>query len=206
MREGIATRILGAAVLGVAVVLIAVAAVTLVGVVRDPSAHFQALRHSFTVTSHGPSASFDWSSQGYNLTVTDTSTDNGSTIVRWVWDFGDGTGFVGRSPPVHTYSVACPSCTENVSLGVTDAAGANSAASTNVQIQRFGAANGSALSPTPANKVPQIGGGLLAAPGAVELFLLMFLIAGSVAHAGYRLLLRPLESVSARVRPRANRP
>lgn len=38
------------------------------------------------------------------VTFTDTSTSFGS-IVRWSWNFGDGTAFNGQNPPTHTYPV-----------------------------------------------------------------------------------------------------
>ncbi len=37
------------------------------------------------------------------VTVTDTST---GAATAWAWDFGDGTTYVGRTPPAHTYALS----------------------------------------------------------------------------------------------------
>jgi len=184
------------------VLLLTFTAYTAYEVAKDPSAHLQALRSSFNVTTAGPSASFTWSSRGYTVTFTDTSTDNGSTITSWLWIFGDGTTFTGRYPPVHTYATACPMCLEPVALNVTDTAGYRTTAFANVTIGRAVLLSGTGASPSLANKIPTPGNDLTAVPAAIELFLLMVLIAVSVTIAGGHLVRRRPETVTVPVRER----
>jgi PKD repeat protein len=174
---------------------------TVYGIANDPSTHLKALELEFNVSITGPSASFRWNSQGYNVTFADTSTDNGSTITNWEWDFGDGTSYSGRAPPTHTYRATCPMCSEQVTLGVTDVAGNHSVATAHVSIQRFGSSSGVGQSPTPSVGGIHSGGLASALPGALELLLVMFLIGISGARAGWHLLRYEPESISVPVRP-----
>ena len=59
------------------------------------------------------------SSSGDTLTLDDQSSDEGSGIVEWVWDFGDGSSSLAQSP-VHTYVLRG---SFDVTLTITDAAG-----------------------------------------------------------------------------------
>lgn len=77
------------------------------------------------ITVTGPTANFAPATSGgcQNRLVTfnDLSTSATSTIVRWEWDFGDGSQQVFTAPPfTHTYANAGR---YDVSLKVTDAAG-----------------------------------------------------------------------------------
>ncbi len=193
--------IVGIAVLAVALILLTVAVYTTVQILRDPSARLKGLGSTFGPSSTGPSASFNWTTHGYNVSVTDTSVDNSSTITSWVWKFGDGTTYDGEHPTVHTYAVACPSCTETVSLAVKDAAGASSAASANVRLQsngRFDGVSGSSSG----GKLPTFAGLAAELPAAVEALLLLFLIAASLLRAAWNLLRREEETVGVPIRPR----
>ena len=194
--------VVGAVVLAIAIGMVGVTAYTIVEIVKDPSGRLSALQNHINVTSTGPTASFSWSSQGYRVTFTDTSTDNGSAIASWLWDFGDGTGFAGSSPPPHTYGASCPQCTEQVTLGVTDRAGNHAVATAEVMVQRFGGSNGVAQSPSVAQLVPQLGGALSELPGILELLFLMLLAAFSAGKAAWNLLGREPETVQVPVRPR----
>lgn len=192
----------GAVVLAIGVVLLGAGIYTVYGIAKDPSSRLQSFKESLNLTTTGPNASFTWASNGYNVTFTDTSTDNGSSLTNWTWEFGDGGFYFGESPPVHTYSVNCPRCTEMVTLNVTDAKGHTSSAPANVTVQRFGSSNGVSQSSSPVHVPGSLGtvGGLT---GVLELWLIMFLIGASVARAGWRLLRLEPEGVRVPLRPRA---
>lgn len=194
--------VVGAVAMAIAIGMIGFGVYTVVQIAKDPSGRLSGLQYRFNVTTTGPTASFSWSSDGYNVTFVDTSTDNGSTITTYAWDFGDGTGFVGGSPPPHTYAVRCPQCSEQVTLGVTDRAGSHAVATAEVVVQRFGHSNGSAQSALTA-PVPYLGGPLSTWPAAIELLLIMFLIGFSATKAGWNLLRREPESVQVPVQPAA---
>lgn len=195
-------RTIGAVILAVAVLLLGFTVYTAYEIVQAPSSHLHGLNSTLNITVLGPSASFTWSSQGYKVTFTDTSTDNGSKIVSWQWFFGDGTTFTGPTPPTHTFAATCPVCTVPVVLNVTDQAGDRSTAGANVTIQRVGTASGVSQSTSLQGKVPKVGGLLTEAPTAFELLLLMVLIGSSMARAGGRLMRREPETVAIPVRPR----
>jgi hypothetical protein len=192
----------GAVLLAVGVLLVGFTVYTAYEVAKDPGAHLKGLKSSLNVTTEGPSASFAWSAQGYNVSVTDTSTDNGSTIASWFWLFGDGTTYTGRSPPVHTYATSCFQCVEHIVLNVSDRAGYRTTAVGNVTLERNGFTSGATQSPSLQGKIPTPGGMVTALPTVLELFLFMMLIAGSITSAGVQLLRREPRSVPIPVRPR----
>jgi len=91
---------------------------------------------TFTLAA-GPTAAFMWSpttpQEGVQFQFIDLSTDPDSSIVIWVWDFGDGSGitFISATNPSHTYGHAG---TYTVTLTVTDAAGRTDTATADVTI------------------------------------------------------------------------
>jgi PKD repeat protein len=64
----------------------------------------------------GPYAKFSSSLSGATISCDDQSTDNDGTIIRWYWNFGDGSSSYSKNPS-HTYS---KSGSYNVKLTVTD--------------------------------------------------------------------------------------
>lgn len=192
--------VLGGVVLAVALILIAVGAYTTYQLVRDPS-RVHGVQETLNVTYAGPNASFAWRSTGYTVTFTDMSTDNGSTITTWVWDFGDNTYNQNENPPPHTYSETCTTCVVNVTLGIEDAKGRQSVASAEVVLEAMGSANGTGLSPTSQFHAPSLGPLTSGLPQALESIVLMFLIGGSVANAGRNLLREEPEATPVPVRP-----
>ncbi len=193
---------MGFAALAVSLVMFAVAISTVVGIAEDPAARLDPLESSLHVTATGPVASFTWSTVGYDLSVSDTSTDNGSTLATWYWSFGDGTYYSGKTPPTHAYSSTCSRCSETVSLAVTDAKGAHSVANATVVIQQSGSSSGAGSAESIQGKLPHLGGLATSLPAAIELLLVMFLIAGAAAKAAGNLLLREPDSVQVPIRPR----
>ncbi|MGN7916632.1 S8 family serine peptidase [Lysobacter sp. 22409] len=68
-----------------------------------------------------PVANFNSQVNGLTVTFTDASTDNDGNIVSRSWNFGDGSALSAATNPSRTYAAAG---TYNVSLTVTDNAGA----------------------------------------------------------------------------------
>lgn len=168
---------------------------------RHPSSLAGGQTSDLSVSSEGPDASFAWASNGYNVTFTDLSTDNRSTITGWDWEFGDGTGYSGMAPPTHTYATTCSQCTEEVSLAVTDTAGDRSVATTAVVVQQTGASDGRAQSSNSSARLPSLGPLTSNGPGTVELLVIMFLIGGSTAIAARHLLRDEPEATPVRLKP-----
>ncbi|MFG3281894.1 collagenase [Streptomyces sp. NPDC048111] len=81
-------------------------------------------------TSSGPTAAFDAAVSGLKVTLTDKSTDTGSTITTRSWNFGDGTTSTATNP-TQTYQAAG---TYTVSLTVTDAQGRSATATKSVVV------------------------------------------------------------------------
>lgn len=189
--------VVGVTVLVAALVMLGVAAHTGYQVVRERSARLPAdYGSALNLSWSGPNASFAWTSEGYNVTFTDTSTDNGSTITAWLWEFGDGTTSADETPSVHTYATTCGSCNEQVTLAVSDEAGHQSVATANVTVQRTGGSNGEGTSPAQQLPIPSFGvltSGLLP---ALELIAVLLLIGGSAAKAAWNLLRRDHTTVA----------
>lgn len=196
-----------AVALAVAVILLAVCAVTVFQIVRDPSGRLSGLQAGINVTTTGPNASFTWVAHDYTVTFTDTSTDNGSAITQWAWEFGDGTYANVQDPPAHMYTSECGRCTVTVDLAVQDAKGFQSAASAQVVIQSAGEASGVSQSGSSQLHLPSVSGTLVGVLTGVELLVIMVLIAVAAAKAGWNLLRRDPEPVAVpfldRAGPRA---
>src|ERR1019366_2474164 len=64
-----------------------------------------------------PVAAFTSNCTALSCVFTDTSTDTGSTITGWSWNFGDGSPVSTDQNPTHVYASGA---TYNVSLMVTD--------------------------------------------------------------------------------------
>ncbi|MEU1072924.1 MULTISPECIES: collagenase [unclassified Streptomyces] len=76
-------------------------------------------------TGSGPTAAFDATVSGLTVSLTDRSTDTGSTITTRSWNFGDGTTSTAANPS-KTYTAPG---TYTISLTVTDAKGLTSTSS-----------------------------------------------------------------------------
>jgi PKD repeat protein len=55
------------------------------------------------IIKSSPVAEFSYEIDGYNVDYIDESTDSDGTIIKWKWDFGDGTTIETQNPQ-HTYS------------------------------------------------------------------------------------------------------
>jgi PKD repeat protein len=82
-----------------------------------------------------PTAAFSYNISELTVDFTDQSTDSDGYIVKWSWNFGDGSTSTAQSP-IHTYAV---DGTYNVSLTVTDDNGSTGSVSENVTLSSNGA-------------------------------------------------------------------
>ncbi|MEU9191877.1 collagenase [Streptomyces hundungensis] len=81
-------------------------------------------------TSSGPTAAFEASVSGLKVSLTDKSTDTGSTITTRSWNFGDGTTSTAANP-TKTYKAVG---TYTISLTVTDAKGLSNTTTKSVAV------------------------------------------------------------------------
>jgi PKD repeat protein len=72
------------------------------------------------VDTEASPATFTYTTNGLQVTVTDTSVSANPPIVGWSWDFGDGTVVNGQNPGPHVYAAAG---TYTIALTITDYAG-----------------------------------------------------------------------------------
>ncbi|WP_444929856.1 ExeM/NucH family extracellular endonuclease [Microbulbifer sp. SSSA002] len=77
-----------------------------------------------------PQAGFAWGVEGFTVSYSDSSIDSDGNIVRWAWDFGDGSGSTEQNPS-HSYAAAG---TYVVTLQVEDDRGAVSTAEQTVRV------------------------------------------------------------------------
>lgn len=156
--------------------------------------------------SQGPSASFTWSSNGFNLTVQDTSHQGAAAITNWQWNFGDGSGQVSnQNPGTHVYTNPGP---YTVELTLTDSNNQQSTTFAPVDIvpsqPRGGQSVGSITASLP-NVNLNFGDILLpVAVGTltVGLYLAMAVIGGMILKAGWNLVRPRPETIRIRLKPK----
>jgi PKD domain-containing protein len=153
----------------------------------------------------GPSASFTWSSDGFNLTVQDTSHAGSGSLTNWQWDFGDNSGQVtGQHPSVHVYANAGP---YTVLLTVTDSNGQGSTTFSPVDIVPAQSRSGQSVGDLTAS-IPNLNfnlGDILLPVGVglltVGLYLAMAVIGGAITKAGWNLVRPRPETIRIRLKP-----
>jgi PKD domain len=155
-------------------------------------------------TPKGPSASFRWDSNGFNVTVADTSQQGDVAITSWQWDFGDGSRPSGQSPGVHTY--ANPGLYQ-ASLIVRDGNGKESRAFAQVDVVPMQTRSGeSAADPTAGLSLNFDLSGILQPVAIVLLtgamYIVLAIVGGTVTKAGWNLIKPKPETVRVRMKPR----
>lgn len=156
--------------------------------------------------AQGPSASFTWSSNGFNFTVQDTSHEGSAAITNWQWDFGDNSGQVsGQHPATHVYANPGP---YTVLLTVTDSNNEQSATFSPVDIVPAQSRSGQSLGDLTAN-LPSLNfslGDILLPVGVglltVGLYLAMAVIGGLITKAGWNLVRPRPETIRIRLKPK----
>ena len=142
-------------------------------------------------TPKGPAASFRWDSNGFNVTVADTSQQGDAAITSWQWDFGDGARQSGQNPGMHTYT--SPGAYQT-SLIVRDGNGKET---------RSGE---SGLDPAAGLSLNFDLTGILQPLAIVLLtgamYLVLAIVGGTVTKAGWNLIKPKPETVRVRMKPR----
>ncbi len=172
----------------------------------SPGAFLQSQLPATQAQAQGPSASFTWTSNGFNLTVQDTSHPGAGSLTNWQWNFGDGSGQVaGQHPAVHVYTY--PGAYD-VLLTVTDSNNQQSTTFSPVDIvpaqPRSGQSVGAVTASLP-NFSFSLGDVLLPiAVGTltVGLYLAMAVVGGMVLKAGWNLVRPRPETVRIRLKPK----
>jgi PKD domain len=155
-------------------------------------------------TPKGPAASFRWDSNGFNVTVTDTSQQGAVAIMSWQWDFGDGTRQSGQNPGIHTYASAG---LYQASLIVRDGNGKESRAFAQVNVVPVQTRSGeSAVDPTAGLNLNFDLSGILQPLAIVVLtgamYLVLAIAGGMVTKAGWNLIKPKPETVRVRMKPK----
>ncbi len=101
--------VLGLGVLAVGIALILFTFVSALGLVANPGSFIAGQLPAQTQQAQAPTATFTWSSNGFNLSVQDASQASTGSLTDWQWNFGDGSGQVsGQHPGVHVYTEPGP--------------------------------------------------------------------------------------------------
>ncbi len=158
-----------------------------------------------TQQTQGPTASFTWSSNGFNLTVQDTSHAATGSITTWQWDFGDNSGQIsGQHPSVHVYANPGP---YTIVLTGTDSNNQQSSTFSAVDIVPAQSRSGQSLSGS-TFQVPSLNfnlGDILLPVGVglltVGLYLAMAVIGGMITKAGWNLIRPRPETIRIRMKP-----
>ena len=152
----------------------------------------------------GPEASFDWTSSGNAVEFTDTSSTGDSDIVRWEWEFGDGT----QSPDPNPSHRFVEDGEYTVTLDVVDDNGATSQATGAVATGPEGAQSGSGeigLSDVADQAIGAIersakGGAVVLL--VIGMFVVLTMIGGRILRQGVRTL-RPIpDKIRVKLRPK----
>ncbi len=155
-------------------------------------------------TPKGPAASFRWDSNGFNVTVADTSKQGDAAIVSWQWDFGDGSRQSGPNPGVHAYASAG---VYQASLIVRDGNGKESRAFAQVDVVPMQIRSGvSAVDPTAGLNLNFDLSGILQPLAIVLLtgamYMVLAIVGGMVTKAGWNLVKPKPETVRVRMKPK----
>ncbi|MFQ5910095.1 MAG: PKD domain-containing protein [Thermoplasmata archaeon] len=150
----------------------------------------------------GPSASFSWTTDSYNVSFEDRSEGGDADVVVWDWDLGDGSQSDDQEPSITYFNEGL----YNVYLTVEDENGKRSSAFGMVDIR-----NNETLS---GRSQPEFGGfdigldftkilmPLALAVLVVGLILVMAIVGGYITKAGWNLIKPKPETIKVRVKPK----
>ena len=204
MKRDTANLILGLGVLALGLAVLLFTFTSALALAASPGAFYRDQLPSTTQTA-GPTASFSWTSDGLNVTVQDGSQAGDASITSWEWDFGDGARTSGESPGTHTYATPGPYV---ITLTVRDGNGLTSRAFGNADIVTGQVRSGESMGDPSASLgtinfglndvLLPVGIGLL----TVGLYLVMALIGGAIAKAGWNILKPRPETIRIRLKPK----
>lgn len=152
----------------------------------------------------GPTASFRWDTNGFNVTVQDTSTQGNAAINSWEWDFGDGTRQSGQNPGPHVYANAG---SYQVNLIVRDGNGKEGQAAGQVNAVPMQIRSGESMPSPTAGLSLNLDFGTILQPVAIVLltfgmYLVLAIVGGAVTKAGWNLIKPKPETVRVRIKPK----
>lgn len=208
MKQDTFDLLLGLGVMALGIGLLLFTFGNALALAANPGPFLRAQLPAQQTQAQGPSASFTWSSNGFNFTVQDTSHQGAAAITNWQWDFGDGSGTgTGQNPSVHVYANPGP---YTVLLTVTDSNNQQSTAFSPVDIVPAQPRSGQSVGAVTAN-LPNLNLNFnledILLPVAIGtltigLYLAMAVVGGMILKAGWNLVRPRPETVRIRLKPK----
>lgn len=151
----------------------------------------------------GPASSFTWSLSGFNLTVTDRSTEGSAPITSWDWEWGDGNRFNGPNPPTYQYGSEGQRI---VLLTVRDVNGRESWSGTSFYVSAS-ASDGGLSQVDPGGLEVNLDFSNMVLPVAIALltfglYVVMAIAGGMITKAGWNLVKPRPETIRVRLKPK----
>lgn len=155
-------------------------------------------------TPQGPSASFGWTTNGYDATVQESSRAGSAAITSWEWNFGDGTRLSAQDPGTHTYANAS---VYQVSLIVHDANGKESRALAQVEVVPPQVRSGESLGDPTAGFEAGFDLSGIMQPVAVTfltfgMYAVLSMVGGAITRAGWNMVKPKPETIRVRIKPK----
>jgi len=202
MKRDLFELLLGIGVLAVGLVIILFTFSQALAIAQNPGNFVRSQIPSEQQVA-GPTASFDWASNGLAVTFSDTTVQGDAAIVSWDWDFGDGQGSNQQSPP-HTYA---DNSSYQASLVVRDANGKQSSAVAQVTTVIAQTRSGRSVNNPVEGLSLNLDFGNILLPVAIVfltfgLFIVMGGIGGKIMMAGWNILKPKPETIKVRLKPK----
>ncbi|TLZ51814.1 MAG: PKD domain-containing protein [Methanobacteriota archaeon] len=188
---------LGLGLLATGIVILMFVLATVLGIAANPGPFMQRQLGGNT-QGRAPTPAFAWTAQGTTVTFQDLTTSGSSAIASYAWNFGDGSNST-QANPTRTYA---SSGNYTVTLTVKDENGLQASAGAQVNVQNSG--NNGGRSEMSGNLSFDLGNVLL--PIAIAmltfgLYVVSFLVGGSLVKAGWNLIRPRPETIRLRLKP-----
>lgn len=202
LKRDLFELLLGIGVLALGLVVILFTFSQALGLAMNPGSWFQNQLPQ-NQQAAGPTASFDWSSNGLAVTFTDSSQPGDTQITSWDWDFGDGQRSNVQNPQ-HTYPT---NSSYQASLVVRDTNGKESSAIAQVDAILGQTRSGRSMGNPLGGLNLDISFSDILLPVAIALltfglFLVMAVVGGSIMKAGWNILKPKPETIKVRLKPK----
>lgn len=203
LKRDLLDLLLGIGVLALGLVILGFTFSQAYALAQNPGAFVDSQLPAADQGPQGPASSFDWTSNDYNVTFTDTSQEGDGAIVAHEWTFGDGATSNAPSP-THRYGTTGGF---EVRLTVRDADGLSSTSIGQVQIVPTEIRQGGSM--------PDFTGGFelnldfsgIILPFAIVfltfgMYVVMALAGGMITKAGWNLVKPRPETIRVRLKPK----
>ena len=197
MEREKSSMFLGLGLLAGGIVVLLFVLVSVIGLASNPGPFLNRQLGAGTQNTP-PTAVFAWSSDGTSANFQDLSSSGSSSIASYAWTFGDGANSTERNP-AHAYAT---NGSYMVTLTVRDENGLQASAGGRVDIQNTGGNGG--RSETSPNFNFDIGTALVPIGIAiltVGMYVVGFLVGGSLVKAGWNLVRPRPETIRLRLKP-----